>query len=50
MKQHEIDVYVIDWDNIKAGDRLAEEPWMIEKPEANVDGILKEWIKKHKNQ
>jgi hypothetical protein len=46
MKQHEIDVYVVDWDNIKADDSLKDELWMIENPEADVDGILKEWIKK----
>ena len=46
MRQHEIDVYVVDWDNIKAGDSLTDELWMIEKPEADVDGILKGWMEK----
>jgi len=46
MKQQEIDVYVVDWDNIKAGDSLTDELWMIENPEADIDGILNGWMKK----
>lgn len=50
LKQLEIDVYVIDWDNIKAGDKITDEVWLFEKTEAEIDGILNNWIKKQESQ
>jgi uncharacterized UPF0146 family protein len=29
LKQDNIDVFVVDWDNIKAGDEVPETPWQI---------------------
>jgi uncharacterized UPF0146 family protein len=43
LKQDDIDLYVVDWDNIKAGDDVPDAPWMIEKTEADVEEILLNW-------
>jgi hypothetical protein len=43
VNQDDIDLYVIDWDNIKAGDDVSDAPWYIENPESDVDEILQRW-------
>ena len=40
LKQQEIEVYVIDWDNIRAGDKITDEVWLFEKTEADIPVIL----------
>jgi hypothetical protein len=49
-KEKEIDLYVVDWDNIKAGDDLPETSWTIDYPECNVREILEEWRERAKKQ
>ena len=48
VKQGEIDVYVVDWDNINAGDDVPETPWQIEYPECDVEKNLKKWKREYK--
>jgi uncharacterized UPF0146 family protein len=48
LKQNDIDVYVVDWDNINAGDEVPDSPWDIEYPESDVETKLKKWLSKNK--
>ena len=41
LKQDDIDLYVVDWDNINAGDDVPDASWYIENPESDVEEILK---------
>jgi hypothetical protein len=43
LKQDEINVYVVDWDNINAGDEFPETSWLIEYPECDIEKKLKKW-------
>ena len=43
LKQADINVYVVDWDNINAGDDVPETPWDIEYPECDVEKKLEKW-------
>lgn len=43
LKQDEIDIYVVDWDNINAGDGVPDSPWEIEITECDVEDKLKKW-------
>ena len=46
LKQDDIDVYVVDWDNINAGDDVPGTPWEIEYTESDVEKKLEKWHNK----
>ena len=48
-KKENVDIYVVDWDNIKLGDNIPNTPWLIDHPETNVIDILKEYQKQYES-
>jgi len=48
LKQDDIDVYVVDWDNINAGDEVPEIPCQIEYTECDVEEKMKKWESENK--
>lgn len=48
LKQNDIDVFIVDWDNIVAGDDVPETPWQIEYTESDVEEKLEKWVRDKK--
>ena len=55
LKQADLDLYVVDWDNIEAGDDVPDAPCLIDSPESDIEELLRQWqaedrIKKAKEE